>query len=161
MKVKLTESRLRKLVEACVKEALEDAMEEGHAWDVYRSASKEIDGDETDYWDEIKRFTKGRPDKEKYRKAKDRYDASKNGMLYDPKNYGDVTEYNPNGMENIRQDAALDALETEPGISGTAKRFATGAALAAKSAIKKGGKALKNKVSSKKNKDDDYGTFTL
>lgn len=161
MKVKITESRLRKLVEACVKEALEDAMEEGHAWDVYRGASKDIDGTEPLSWDEVKAIAKGHPDKEKYRKAKDRYNASKKDMLYNPESYGDVTKYNPNGMENIHQDAALDAFDTEPGISGTAKRFATGAALAAKSAIKRGGKALKNKLSSKKNKDDEYGSFTL
>lgn len=148
--MKITESQLRKLVESCVKEALEDVeVNEGHAWDVFRNASKDLNGKESLSWEDVKKTTKGQPDKEKYRKAKDRYDAAKEGMLYDPENYGDVTKYNPNGMERVRQNAAYDAFVTEPGISGTAKRFATGAGLAAKSAIKKGSKALKNKFSSK------------
>lgn len=157
--IKLTESRLRKLVEACVKEALEDAIEEGFGWDAMRDLA---DDDRVPSWDETKEFIKGEPDSLRHARSKDLYDAACDGMIYGGKlDSGNRSELNP-------YEHAKDAVISEPGFKGKARRAAIAGGVAAHAAGKKIGKAVKKGVNNvkekfgkKNNEGGNYQSFTL
>ena len=152
--IKLTESRLRNLVEACVKEALEDAIEEGYGWDIFKDATKDdLSKENFPSKDDFKEFVAGEPDHTNFRRAKDSYEAAKDGMIYTD---GGKHSSNPN-------DYAGKAAWTQPGLAGKAKRAAIGAGLVGKMALDKGKAAVKkgfNKMVDKK-KDNSGSSFTL
>ena len=133
--MKITESQLRRLVESCVKEALEEELEEGFGWDAYKANIKGHEETKFPSWDETKEFINGEPNEDKFLYHKDRYDAAKDGNLYDPDNYDKY------GMKGIADDEASDAVFAEPGMKGKARRAAIVggyAAGVAKNKIKKG-----------------------
>jgi hypothetical protein len=151
--IKLTESRLRKLVEACVKEALEDAMEEGHAWDTFRGLTK---GDQSKERfpnrEEMKDFIQGEPNKVRHDHTKLMYNQSKSGNISD-------TPYSTN-------DYADQATWSEPGFKGKAKRAAVAGGVVAKTAFDKGKAAVKKGVQNMRkkggnDKGGNYPSFTL
>lgn len=157
--VKLTESRLRSLVEACVKEALEDALEEGYGWDVTKDFVSNINGDEgMPSWEETKEFINGKPDHAKFRRSKDSYEAAKDGMIY--------TNNGERSSDPLYY--AHNALESEPGIKGKIRRagvygagLATYGAKKAGKAMKKGFNKIKDSFSSKEKNSGDYDSFTM
>ena len=150
MKVKLTESRLRKLVEACVKEALEDAMEEGATADFIGDVMKsDMSNEDMPTWEEFKELVMGKPNEAQYLYNKLMYNQAKSGHI---DNIGDKSSI----------DYGAEAMLTEPGFKGRTKRAAAGAALAGKIAFDKAKKSFKKP--SKNEKPDEggnYPTFTL
>jgi hypothetical protein len=141
--IKLTESRLRKLVEACVKEALEETMEEGATTDFISDVMKSDLSDEPmPTWEEFKTLVMGEPDRAKYLYNKLMYNQAKSGHID-----------NISKQTNIDYGAA--AITSEPGFKGRAKRAAAVAALAGKIAFDKAKKSFK------KEKPEDAGSFTL
>lgn len=141
--VKLTESRLRSLVEACVKEALEDAIEEGITSDFIGDVMKgDLSNEEMPTWEEFKAIVKGEPDKAKYLYNKLMYNQTKSNHI---DNIGDKTA----------TDYGSKAIISEPGFKGKVKRAAAGAAVAGKIAFDKAKKSFK------KDKSDNDGSFTL
>lgn len=132
--IKLTESRLRKLVEACVKEALEETLDEGIGWEFIKDQVKNDpnNGKYTTSWEDFKDFTKGMPDKDEYRKSMDLYKAAKDGQIYPD---GDKHETDPNYH-------ATRALATKPGLPGKIHR----AGVYGASSLINGGKKAMNKV---------------
>lgn len=147
--IKLTESRLRKLVEACVKEALEDAIEEGHGWDSFKDlTSNDLSKESFPKGDDIKDFIKGKPDAAKYNHSKLMYNQSKTGNISD--------------TNKSTQDYADAATISQPGFKGKAKRAAIAGGVVGKQAFDKGKAAVKkgfSKLSPKKK--SDYDSFTL
>ena len=134
--MKITESQLRRLVESCVKEALEGELEEGFGWDAYKANMKGHEETKFPSWDETKEFINGEPNEDKFLYHKDRYDAAKDGNFYDPDKYA-----KHGGMKGIADDEASEAVLSEPGIKGKARRAAMVggyAAGVAKNKIKKG-----------------------
>lgn len=152
--IKLTESRLRNLVEACVKEALEDAIEEGYGWDVLSHEVKDHTNDYDDFFTkkDWKDLVNGRPNDIEYRKSKDLYNAAKNGMIYGG-NDENGKPYNTDSYSH-----ALDTTIYEPGFKGKVRRAAiatgiegTKAAKRIGSAAKKGFNKIKNSMKPNKN----------
>lgn len=140
--IKLTESRLRTLVEACVKEALEDAIEEGATSDFIGDVMKsDMSNEDMPTWEEFKELVMGRPNEAQYLYNKLMYNQAKSGHI---DNIGDKNSI----------DYGAEAMVTEPGFKGKAKRAAAGAAWAGKTAFDKAKKSFK------KEKNDDGG-FTL
>ena len=144
--IRLTESRLRELVESCVKEALEDTIEEGFATDLLKDYTKV---DLSDYpppsFEEFMELVKGEPDKAEFLYNKLMYNQSKAGHISDTKH--DTDYY------------AREAFNTEPGMKGQLRRAATGAAAVGKYAYDKAKSAFKGKKSKQDN--DEYGSFTM
>lgn len=141
--IKLTESRLRTLVEACVKEALEDAIEEGATSDFIGDVMKsDMSDEDMPTWEEFKKLVMGRPNEAQHLYNKLMYNQAKSGHI---DNTGDKTSV----------DYGSEAIITEPGFKGKAKRAAAGAAWAGKTAFDKAKKSFK------KEKNDDDGGFTL
>lgn len=138
--IKLTESRLRKLVEACVKEALEDAMEEGHAWDTFKGLTK---GDQSKERfpdrEEMKDFIQGEPNKVRHDHSKLMYNQSKSGHISD--------------TPNSTNDYADQATWSEPGFKGKAKRAAVAGGVVAKTAYDKAKSAVKKGFDKMSNKN--------
>lgn len=146
--IKLTESRLRKLVEACVKEALEDAMEEGHAWDSFKNLAKDdLSKERFPSRKEFSEFVQGEPNKVKHDHAKLMHNQSKAGHISD--------------TPHSTQDYADEATWSEPGFKGKAKRAAIGAGVVAKTAFDKGKSAIKRGISKKRGTSDEHGSFEL
>ena len=143
--IKLTESRLRELVESCVKEALEDTIEEGFATDLLKDCIKDDTSNCTLSFEEFVDLVKGEPDKAKFLYNKLMYNQSKAGHISDTKH--DTDYY------------AREAFATEPGMKGQLRRAATGAAAVGKYAYDKAKSALKGKKSEQDN--DEYGSFTM
>lgn len=150
--IKLTESRLRTLVEACVKEALEGAIEEGATTDFISDIMKSDLSDEPmPSWEEFKTLVMGEPNRAKYLYNKLMYNQAKSGHI-------DHTG------KNTEIDYGAAAITSEPGFKGKAKRAAAGAALAGKIAFDKAKKSLKKPFKKPiKNDDEDgnYPTFTM
>ena len=87
--IKLTESRLRALVEACVKEALEDTMQEGITSDFIGDVMKtDMSDEEAPTWEEFKELVKGNPNEAQYIYNKLMYNQAKAGHI---DNIGDKT----------------------------------------------------------------------
>lgn len=152
--IKLTESRLRSLVEACVKEALEDAIEEGYGWDAFKDAAKDdLSKERFPSKDEFDEFVAGEPNHNEFRRAKDSYEAAKDGMIYTDggKRSSDPNEY------------AREATWAQPGLAGKAKRTAMGAGLVGKMALDKGKAAVKKGFKKMVNKKENNSgsSFTL
>lgn len=147
--IKLTESRLRTLVEACVKEALEDAIEEGYGWDSFRYLAKDdLSNERFPSKKEISDFVQGEPNKVQHDHAKLMYNQSKAGHISD--------------TDNSTQDYADETTWSEPGFKGKAKRAAIAGGVVGKQAFDKGKAAVKkgfSKLSPKKK--SDYDSFTL
>lgn len=143
--IKLTESRLRELVESCVKEALEDTLEEGFATDVLKDCIKDDLSNCTLSFEDFVDLVKGEPDKAKFLYNKLMYNQSKAGHISDTKH---DTDYYAN-----------EAFATEPGVKGQLRRAAAGAAAAGKYAYDKAKSAFKGKKSKQDN--DEYGSFTM
>lgn len=143
--IKLTESRLRELVESCVKEALEDTLEEGFATDVLKDCIKDDLSNCTLSFEDFVDLVKGEPDKAKFLYNKLMYNQSKAGHISDTEN--DTDYY------------AHEAFNTEPGVKGQLRRAATGAAAVGKYAYDKAKSAFKGKKSKEDN--DEYGSFTM
>lgn len=143
--IKLTESRLRELVESCVKEALEDTLEEGFATDILKDCIKDDISNCTLSFEDFVDLVKGEPDKAKFLYNKLMYNQSKAGHISDTKY--DTDYY------------AREAFATEPGMKGQLRRAATGAAAVGKYAYDKAKSALKGKKSKQDN--DEYGSFTM
>lgn len=126
--IKLTESRLRKLVEACVKEALEETLDEGIGWEVVKNQINDPDnGKYTSSWNDFKEFTKGVPDKDEYRKSMDLYKAAKDGQIYSDNGEHETDPYHH----------AARALGTKPGFKGKAHRALTYPLIAGANGAKK------------------------
>lgn len=141
--IKLTESRLRTLVEACVKEALEDTMQEGITSDFIGDVMKaDMSDEEAPTWEEFKELVKGNPNEAQYIYNKLMYNQAKAGHI---DNIGDKTA----------TDFGADAMMAEPGFKGKAKRAVAGAAWAGKTAFDKAKKSMKRQ------KPEDDGGFTL
>jgi hypothetical protein len=141
--IKLTESRLRKLVEACVKEALAETLDEGATSDFIGDIMKaDMSNEDMPTWEEFKQLVKGKPDKAQYLYNKLMYNQAKSGHI---DNIGNKTA----------TDYGSEAIITEPGFKGKAKRAAAGAAWAGKTAFDKAKKSFK------KEKPEDDGSFTL
>lgn len=141
--IKLTESRLRKLVESCVKEAIADTMEEGITSDFIGDVMKtDLSNEPMPSWEEFKELVMGQPDEARYLYNKLMYNQSKSGHI---DNVGDKTTF----------DYGADAMVSEPGMKGKFKRAAAGAAVAGKTAFDKAKKSFR------KPKTDDDGGFTL
>lgn len=117
--IKLTESELRRVISESVKRVLN----EGIGWDTFQDVRQNINGSERPTWDEFKELIKGEPDAEKFKRSKDRYNAAKEGTLYDPEAYE-----KQGGMEGMKQYAAGEAAWSEPGLKGKVRRGAIGAA---------------------------------
>ena len=150
--MKITESQLRRLVESCVREALEGELEEGFGWDAYKNQIKGHEDTNFPSLGGVKEFIDGEPDEENFRKSKERYDLAKDGNLYDPE------EYEKLGFKGIADRAAEDAVLAEPGMKGKLKRGAIAAGYSAgvaKNKIKKGFSNLGKK------KNNDNGSFTI
>lgn len=153
--IRLTESRLRQLVESCVRETMEGMVEEGYGWD----ALKNIAGSDTSHeaWpekDEIGEFIKGEPDEMKFRKSRDLYNAAKDGMIYSD---GGEHSTDPN-------DYMGDAVMSEPGFKGKARRTGIAAAAMGKMAFDKGKAGIKRGIRnlrSRNNKGGDAEPFEL
>lgn len=143
--IKLTESRLRELVESCVKEALEDTLEEGFATDVLKDCIKDDLSNCTLSFEDFVDLVKGEPDKAKFLYNKLMYNQSKAGHISDTKH--DTDYY------------ASEAFATEPGMKGQLRRAATGAAAVGKYAYDKAKSTFKGKKSKQDN--DEYGSFTM
>ena len=149
--MKITESQLRRLVESCVKEAIEGELEEGFGWDAYKNQIKGHKDTHFPSLDGVKEFINGEPDEEAFTKAKNRYDLAKDGNLYDPE------EYDKKGFKGIADAAAEDAVLAEPGMKGKLRRGAIAAGYSAgvaKNKIKKG-------ISNLRKKNNDNGSFTI
>lgn len=143
--IKLTESRLRSLVEACVKEALEDTMEEGYGMDAFKGAVKDDMSDmRWPSWEEFMELVNGTPNKAKFIYNKLMYNQAKSGHI-DP-NAGSADRY------------AEEATLTEPGMKGKIRRGAIGVGMLGKAAFDKGKKAIKNSLNKK---DDENSSFEL
>lgn len=146
--MKITESQLRKLVEGCVREALEDIeMNEGFGWDAYKTQMKGHNDTEFPSWKDTKEMINGEPNKDEFRRHKERYDAAKDGVLYDPEQYKKL-----GGYKGIADDAAAGAVMSEPGIKGKLRRGAMVAGYSAgvaknklKAGINKGFNSIKDK----------------
>lgn len=140
--IKLTESHLRKLVESCVKEALEDTIEEGYATDTFKDATK---GDISSYpmpsFNEFVELVKGDPNEAEFLYNKLMYNQSKAGHI---SNTNHDTEY-----------YAREAFATEPGMKGKLRRAATGAAVVGKMGYDKAKSAFKGR------KNNSDGSFTM
>lgn len=149
--IRLSESRLRQLVESCVRETMEDMVEEGYGWDSLMAINKETKASED--WpsrEELGDFIKGSPDKARFQKSKDLYNAAKNGEIYSDggKHSTDPEDY----ME--------EPLMTEPGFSGYARRAGVAAGAVGNLAYKKAKAGIKrglNRIKPKKNN----GSFEL
>lgn len=140
--IKLTESRFRTLVETCVKEALEDAIEEGATSDFISDIMKsDMSYEDMPTWEEFKELVMGRPNEAQHLYNKLMYNQAKSGHIDNIGNKNSV-------------DYGAEAMITEPGFKGKAKRAAVGAAWAGKTAFDKAKKSFK------KEKNDD-GSFTL
>lgn len=141
--IKLTESRLRKLVESCVKEAIADTMKEGVTSDFIGDAMKtDLSDEPMPSWEEFKELVMGQPDEAKYLYNKLMYNQSKSGHI---DNVGDKTAF----------DYGSEAMVSEPGMKGKFKRAAAGTAVVGKSAFDKAKKSFR------KPKTDNDGGFTL
>lgn len=141
--IKLTESRLRKLVEACVKEALEDTMEEGATTDFISDVMKaDMSNEDMPTWEEFKQLVMGKPNEAKYLYNKLMYNQAKSGHI---DNIGKKTDI----------DYGAEAMISEPGFKGRAKRAAAGAVWAGKTAFDKAKKSFK------KEKPNDDGGIEL
>jgi hypothetical protein len=162
--IRLTESRLRSLVEACVRETMEDMVEEGYGWDSLKSLTSDDMSDEKfPKMKEIGEFIKGEPSpKHDYYKLM--YNQHKNGQI----DNGDVP--NTMGKHSYQYDAddyAAKSLYSEPGFKGKARRAAVAAGAIGKQALDKGKKAVKrgidrmNRQKGSKTNAEDYGGFTL
>ena len=142
--IRLTESRLRQLVESCVRETMEDMVEEGYGWDSLKAIAREDGTDES--WPSRKEFgdfIKGTPDKLRFNKSRDLYNAAKDGEIY-----SDDGKYSTDPEDYIEE-----PLMTEPGFSGYARRAGVAAAVAGKMAYDKAKSGIKrgfNKMKSQK-----------
>jgi hypothetical protein len=116
--VRLTESELKRVISESVKRVLN----EGFGWDTLKNIRQNINGSERPTWDEFKELIKGEPDAEKFKRSKDRYNAAKEGTLYDPEAYS-----KRGGMKGIEDYEAEQATFTEPGMKGKLRRGAIGA----------------------------------
>lgn len=155
--MKITESRLRALIESCVKEALKGELEEGLGWDVYKSQVKGHDETRYPSWESLKDIIDGDPDEEAFKRYKERYDAAKKGELYEPDKYERL-----DGFDGMAYDYADKAIMTEPGLKGKLRRGALAAAATAgitKNKVKKGISNLGKKKRKKSN--DDFDSFTM
>lgn len=141
--IKLTESRLRSLVEACVKEALEDTLEEGFGMDTFKGAVKD-DMSDTRWpsWEEFMELVNGEPNEAKHMYNKLMYNQAKSGHI------------DPNAYSSDRY--AEEATWTEPGMKGKARRGAMGVGMLGKMALDKGKAALKNGFNKSTKTDDEY-----
>ena len=157
--IRLTESRLRQLVESCVRETMEDMVEEGYGWDVLKNAVKD-DMSKTSWpsRDEVFGVIDGDPDDKKYQYNKLMYNQAKNGQI----DNGDT----PNTLgrhASDEEDYAYNAFMSEPGFKGKMRRAGVAAGVLGKQAfdkgkagIQRGYKKIKNKMGRKNN-----GEFTL
>ena len=166
--IRLTESRLRQLVESCVRETMEDMVEEGYGWDSLKSLTSDDMSDEKfPKMKEIGEFIKGEPS-HKHEYYKLMYNQHKNGQI----NNGDVP--NTMGKHSYQPDAddyAAHSLYSEPGFKGKARRAAVAAGAIGKQALDKGKAAIKRGVQNMKDRrkggdkfDDEggnYPTFTM
>lgn len=140
--IKLTESRLRKLVEACVREALEETLDEGIGMEVIKNQINDPDnGEYTTSWDDFKAFTKGKPNKDEYRKSMDLYKAAKDGNIYSDNGKHKTDPYYH----------AASALGAKPGLGGKMHRAATYAGMAAVNGGKKAVDKVKGTFKGRKN----------
>ena len=132
--MKTKESQLRRLIESCVKEVLDNELKEGFRWDGMKDQLGSDDEFKT--WDEYKDLIHGEPDEEKFRQHKDKYDEYANTTIYDP-------IYNGSGSLRWRgKKDAEKAFMHEPGTKGKASRAAGALYHMGKTAINKGKKAL-------------------
>lgn len=143
--IKLTESRLRSLVEACVKEALEDTMEEGFGMHNFKQATKDDMSNMTmPTWEEFKELVNGDPNEAEHLYNKLMFNQSASGHI-------DNTEHDTDFYAN-------EAMWTEPGMKGKLRRGVIGAGMVGKAAIDKARKSV-NKPLGKKN--DEFGPFEM
>ncbi len=143
--IKLTESRLRSLVEACVKEALEDTMEEGFGM---RAFNKATEGDMSDMempsFEEFKELVMGQPDEAKHLYNKLMFNQAEAGHI-------DNTDHDADYYAN-------EAMWTEPGMKGKLRRGAIGAGMVGKAAANKVRKAVNKPIGKK---SDEFGSFEM
>lgn len=142
--IRLTESRLRQLVESCVRETMEDMVEEGYGWDVLKNAT---DNDMSNMpWPkrgEVSDVINGDPNDKKYQYNKLMYNQAKNGQIDNgdtPNTLGRYT-YVPD-----EEDYAYNAFMSEPGFKGKMRRAGVAAGVLGKQAFDKGKAAIKRGV---------------
>lgn len=141
--IKLTESRLRSLVEACVKEAIVDTMEEGYGMDAFKGAVKDDMSDmEWPSYEEFMELVNGEPNKAKFIYNKLMYNQAKSGNI--DKNADTPERY------------AEEATWAEPGLKGKIKRGAMGVGMLGKAAFDKSKAALKNGFNKSAKNDDEF-----
>lgn len=140
--IKLTESRLRSLVESCVKEAIVDTMEEGYGIDTFKGAIKNDMSDmRWPSYEEFIELVNGEPNKAKYMYNKLMYNQAKSGNI--DKNADTPDSY------------AEEATWAEPGIKGKVKRGAMGIGMLGKAAFDKSKAAFKNGLNKPTKNDEE------
>jgi hypothetical protein len=167
--IRLTESRLRQLVESCVRETMEDMVEEGYGWDVLKYTTKDDMSDMP--WPkkgEMSDLINGDPNDKKYQYNKLMYNQAKNGQI----DNGDT----PNTLGKYAYvpdegDYAFNAFNHEPGFKGKMRRAGVAAGVLGKQAFDKGKAAIKRGVQNMRGRkkggktfDDEggnYPSFTL
>lgn len=163
--IRLTESRLRQLVESCVRETMEDMVEEGYGWDVLKQVTKDDMSDMP--WPkkgEVSDIINGDPNDRRHQYNKLMYNQAKNGQI----DNGDT----PNTLGKYAyvpdsDDYAFNAFNHEPGFKGKMRRAGVVAGVLGKQAFDKGKKAIKrgidrmNRQKGSKTNAEDYGGFTL